>query len=224
MYLKLFKIFTVLLFVVFVFPAGNSFAFKSLTRDQLIYDAIEFCPAELKEYLRSNLATISAGMHYKERHHRGINTLIDPYDTELIYQHLIEDLKEGRYDEFNTAHAFGVLACFLAETISPDDYKTPEHLIPEKVQYDGYQQVDTANIKPNITSLIENYRIPFQNRMKKEITDQLYPAVIRQACLPVSVKRLPTKTWCLTSRWSADGHANGQVLPVNFREIIKRIS
>jgi hypothetical protein len=102
MYSKLFKIFAILLFVAFVFPAGNSFAFKSLTRDQLIYDAIEFCPAELKEYLRSNLATISTGMHYKERHHRGINTLIDPYDTELIYRHLIEDLKEGRYDEFNT--------------------------------------------------------------------------------------------------------------------------
>ncbi len=180
MYLKLFKIFVFFLLAVLIFPTGNASAFKSLTRDQLIYDAIEFCPEELKAYLRSNLATVSTGMHYKERHNRGVNTLIDPYDTELIYQHLIQDLKEGRYDEFNTAHAFGVLACFLAETISPDDYKTPEHLIPETVQYDGYQQVDTENVKPHITSLIENYRIPCQNRMKKEITDQLYNVALNE--------------------------------------------
>jgi hypothetical protein len=163
MYLKSFKIFVLILLVAFVFPTGNSFAFKSLTRDQLIYDAIEFCPAELKEYLRSNLATVSTGMHYKERHHRGINSLIDPYDTELIYQ-----------------HAFGVLGCFLAETISPDDYKTPEHLIPETVQYDGYQQIEPASVKPHITSLIENYRIPCQNRMEKQVTDQLYNVALNE--------------------------------------------
>jgi hypothetical protein len=179
MYLKLFKMFTILLFVALIFPAGNSFAFKSLTRDQLVYDAVEFCPAELKAYLRSNLATISSGMHFKERHRSGSYS-IDPYDIELVYQHLIEDLRDGKYDEFNTAHAFGVLACFLAETISPDNYKTPDHFIPEKVQYDGYQQVDTANVKPHITSLIENYRIPCKNRMKKEITDQLYNIALNE--------------------------------------------
>jgi len=179
MYLKLFKMFTILLFVVLIFPAGNSFAFKSLTRDQLVYDAIEFCPAELKAYLRSNLATISSGMHFKERHRSGSYS-IDPYDSELVYQNLIKDLRDGKYDEFNTAHAFGVLACFLAETISPDNYKTPDHFIPEKVQYDGYQQVDTANVKPHITSLIENYRIPCKNRMKKEITDQLYNIALNE--------------------------------------------
>jgi hypothetical protein len=180
MYLKLFKIFAFFLLAVLIFHTGNASAFKSLTRDQLIYDAIEFCPEELKAYLRSNLATVSTGMHYKERHNRGVNTLIDPYETELIYQHLIKDLKEGRYDEFNTAHAFGVLACFLAETISPDNYKTPDHFIPETVHYDGYQQVDTENVKPHITSLIENYRIPCKNRMKKEITDQLYNVALNE--------------------------------------------
>jgi hypothetical protein len=148
MYLKLFKIFVILLFVVLIFPAGNSFAFKSLTRDQLVYDAIEFCPAELQAYLRSNMATVSAGMHFKERHRHGPYS-IDPYDSELVYQQLIKDLRDKKYDEFNTAHAFGVLACFLAETISPDDYKTPSHLIPEKVQYDGHQQIEMASVKPH---------------------------------------------------------------------------
>jgi hypothetical protein len=180
MYLKLYKIFAFSLFVILIFPAGNSFAFKSLTRDQLVYDAIEFCPAELKEYLRCNLATVSSGMHYKERHRRGVDRLIDPYDTEMIYERLIEDLRDRKYDEFNTAHAFGVLACFLAETISPDNFKTPEHLIPETVRYDGPQQIETADVKSDITNLIENYRIPSRARIKKEITDQLYNVAVNE--------------------------------------------
>jgi len=197
MHLKLFKIFLFILFMALVLPAGNTFAFKSMTRDQLIYDAIEFCPVELKIYLRSNLATVSAGIHFKERHRRGVDRLIDPYDTELIYQTLIKDLKKGKYAEFNTAHAFGVLACFLAETISPDDFKTPNHFIPEKVQYDGFQQVEAASVKPHITSLIENYRIPFRSKMKKEITDQLYNVAVNEI----------VDYW--VSAWEAGGYQTG---------------
>jgi hypothetical protein len=197
MYLKLFKIFIILLFVVLIFPAGNSFAFKSLTRDQLVYDAIEFCPAELKAYLRSNLATVSSGMHFKERHRSGSYS-IDPYDSELVYQHLIKDLRDGKYDEFNTAHAFGVLACFLAETISPDNYKTPSHLIPEKVEYDGHEQVEITSIKP----LIENYRIPCKSRMKKEITDRLYNVAVNEI----------VDYW--VSAWEAGGNQAGMFASV----------
>jgi hypothetical protein len=196
MYLKLFKIFAVLLFVALIFPAGNSFAFKSLTRDQLVYDAIEFCPAELQAYLRSNMATVSAGMHFKERHRHGPYS-IDPYDSELVYQQLIKDLRDKKYDEFNTAHAFGVLACFLAETISPDDYKTPSHLIPEKVQYDGHQQIEMASVKPHLTALIENYRIPCKKRMKKEITDRLYNLAVNEI----------VDYW--VSAWEAGGYQAG---------------
>ena len=196
MYLKLFKIFAVLLFVVLIFPAGNSFAFKSLTRDQLVYDAIEFCPAELQAYLRSNLATVSAGMHFKERHRHGPYS-IDPYDSELVYQQLIRDLKDKKYDEFNTAHAFGVLACFLAETISPDDYKTPSHLIPEKVQYDGHQQIEMASVKSHITGLIENYRIPCKKKMEKEITEKLYNVAVNEI----------VDYW--VSAWEAGGYQAG---------------
>jgi len=196
MYPKLLKILAFFLFVVLIFPTGNSLAFKSLTRDQLVYDAIEFCPAELKAYLLDNLATVSSGMHFKERHRHGSYS-IDPYDTELIYHHLVKDLKEGKYNEFNTAHAFGVLACFLAETISPDDFKTPNHFIPEKVQYDGHQQVEAASVKPHITNLIENYRIPCRARMKKEITDQLYNVAVNEI----------VDYW--VSAWEAGGYQAG---------------
>jgi len=179
MYKKLLKILVLpALFGLVLYP-GNTFAFKSLTRDQLVYDAIEFCPTELKEYLRSNLPIVSSGMHFKERHRQRSYT-IDPYNTEIIYQNLIKDLKEGKSEEFNTAHAFGVLACFLAETIAPDNYKTPQHLIPENVAYDGYQRIDPASVKFHITRLIEDYRIPCRGTFEKKVTDQLYNVALNE--------------------------------------------
>jgi hypothetical protein len=70
MYKKLLKIFVLfLLFGVIFFP-DSSFAFKSVTRNQLIYDAIEFSPAELQEYLRYNLIIVRGGSHFAERHQR----------------------------------------------------------------------------------------------------------------------------------------------------------
>ena len=177
MYKKLFKILVFFLLVgVLMFP-DSSFAFKSITRDQIVYDAIEFCPVELQAYLRDNIATVSAGNHFAERHQRRSYS-IDPYETEVVYNHLIKDLREGKYNEFNTAHAFGVIACFIAETISPDNYRTPQHLIPNDVSYDGYQEV--GDIKSHITILIENYRIPGRKKMKKEITELLYNVAVNE--------------------------------------------
>ena len=196
MHKKLLKILILLALIGLMSYPGNLFAFKSLTRDQLVYDAIEFCPAELKEYLRNNMATVSAGMHFKERH-RHNPYQIDPYATEMIYQHLIKDLKEGRHDEFNTAHAFGVLACFLAETISPDDYKTPSHLVPMQVKYDGYQKIDPASVQSHITGLIKDYRVPCRQRMKREITDYLYNIAVNEI----------VDYW--VSAWEASGHQPG---------------
>jgi hypothetical protein len=177
MHKKLFKILVFFLLVgVLIFP-DSSFAFKSITRDQIVYDAIEFCPVELQAYLRNNIAIVSAGNHFAERHQRRSYS-IDPYETEVVYNHLIKDLREGKYNEFNTAHAFGVIACFIAETISPDNYRTPQHLIPNNVSYGGYQEV--GDIKSHITILIENYRIPGRKKMKKEITELLYNVAVNE--------------------------------------------
>ncbi len=198
MYSKLFKILFFLALAVIVSYPGNGLAFKSLTRDQLVYDAIEFSPPELKEYLLSNMATVSAGMHFKERHRHSPYS-INPYDTEMVYQNLIKDLKDGRHEDFNTAHAFGVLACFLAETISPDDYKTPAHLIPEKVEYDGFQRVDTVSVKPHIDGLIKDYRLPCRQRMKREITDRLYNVAVNEI----------VDYWI--SAWEASGYQPGML-------------
>ena len=145
-----------------MFSPGSSFAFKSITRDQLIYDAIEFCPSELKKYLLENIHSVSAGNHFAEIHKRR-SFSIDPYETEAIY---------------NTAHAFGVIACFIAETISPDNFKTPQHLIPDDVKYDGFQEV--GDVKSNISGLIKNYRITCLHAWDKEVTEALYNVAVNE--------------------------------------------
>jgi len=195
MYKKLLKIFVLfVLFGVLFFP-DSSFAFKSVTRNQLIYDAIDFSPAELQAFLRDNLIIVRAGSHFAERHQRRSYS-VDPYATEIIYKQLIEDLKNGEYDDFNTAHAFGVMACFIAETISPDNYRTPSQMIPDDVTYDGYQEV--GDVKSNISGLIEDYRIPYRRRMQREITDQLYKVAVNEI----------VDYW--VSAWEASGHQAGR--------------
>lgn len=177
MYKKLLNIlFISMLFGLMLFPQ-STLAFKSITRDQLIYDAIEFCPSELQKYLRNNLDIVAAGNHFADIHKRR-SYAIEPYEIENIYHHLINDLKEGRPDEYNTAHAFGVMACFIAETISPDNFKTPQHLIPDDVKFDGYQEI--GDVKSHIAGLIENYRIPCRKRWNKEITETLYNVAVNQ--------------------------------------------
>ena len=195
MYKKLLKIFVLfLLFGVLFFP-DSSFAFKSVTRDQLIYDAIEFSPAELQAYLRDNLIDVRAGSHFAERHRRRSYS-VDPFATETIYKQLIQDLKARSYDDFNTPHAFGVLACFIAETISPDNYRTPSEMIPDDVTYDGYQEV--GDVKSGIAGLIENYRIPGRMIMEREVTDHLYKAAVNEI----------VDYW--VSAWKASGHQAGR--------------
>jgi hypothetical protein len=160
-----------------VFSAPSAFAFKSITRDQLIYDAIEFCPSELQNYLRDHLKSVTAGAHFAEIHKRR-SYVMNPYETESIYNYLIHDLKAGQINDYNTAHAFGVMACFIAETISPDNFKTPQHLIPDDVKYDGFQEV--ADVKSNIAGLVKNYRIPCRNQWDKDITQTLYNVAVNE--------------------------------------------
>jgi hypothetical protein len=174
---KSLNIFVFLMIFGIIFSPCSSFAFKSITRDQLIYDAIEFCPSELQKYLLENIHSVSAGNHFAEIHKRRSYS-IDPYETEAIYNHLIDDLKAGKINEYNTAHAFGVMACFIAETISPDNFKTPQHLIPDDVKYDGFQEV--GDVKSHITGLIKNYRIPCLHAWDKDVTEILYNVAVNE--------------------------------------------
>jgi len=201
---KLFQLFVLLMLFGIMFYPDGAFAFKSITRDQLIYDAIEFCPSELQKYLLDNIHSVSAGNHFAEIHKRRSYSL-DPYQTETIYNHLIQDLKAGKINEYNTAHAFGVIACFIAETISPDNFKTPQHLIPDDVKYDGFQEV--GDVKSHITRLVENYRIPCLHKWDKDVTEILYNVAVNEI----------VDYW--TSAWEQSGFQAG-----TFASSAKKIS
>ena len=87
---KLFNILVFILIVGFLIFPGSSFAFKTITRVQIVFDAIEFSPVELQTYLRDNIAAVFNGIHFAERHQRRSYS-VEPYDTEKIYNHLVKD-------------------------------------------------------------------------------------------------------------------------------------
>jgi hypothetical protein len=154
-----------------------SHGFKEKTRCRILEDAISFCPQELKTYLDKNVSAVHSGIHFADRH-RGLHSSIKPSGTEVVYNALVQELKEDKQNEFNTVHRFGVLACFVAETISPDRYMTSRSLVPENVQYDGFQEVN--DIKTKISDLIEKYRKPYRRNMNKDVTDLLYNATVNE--------------------------------------------
>ena len=195
MYKKLMKMFVLFLLIGVMFMPAGANAFKMETRDQLVYDAIKFSPAELQAYLRDNIAIVAAGNRFAERHQRRSYS-VEPYDTEIIYKQLVIDLKTNKLDEFNTAHAFGVIACFIAETISPHYYTTAQNFVPYDVSYDGHQEI--GDVRSHITSLIENYQISGRQKVAPEITEMLYNLAVNEI----------VDYW--VSAWVSSGHEAGR--------------
>jgi hypothetical protein len=165
-----------LLLVVLLVP-DVSFAFNARVRCQAFKDAISLCPRDLKFYLTTNFEAAHEGIHFADRNSRWRSS-IRPQDGEALYVHIVKDLREGRLDDYNTAHRFGVLACLIAETISPGNYFSLEKLIPDKVVYDGFQEI--VNVNASISGLVTNYRNPYQYNMTKATTDFLYNAAVNQ--------------------------------------------
>lgn len=165
-----------LLCVMFFLP-NSSFAFNQNVRCQAFKDAIALCPKDLKSYLTQNYEAAHEGIHFADRN-RQWRSSIRPQDGEVYYNTIVKELREGKLGDYNTAHRFGIFACFIAETISPGDYHSLQDLIPEKVVYDGFQEV--VNVKARISSLVTTYRNPYQYNMSKEANDFLYNAAVNE--------------------------------------------
>jgi hypothetical protein len=166
-----------LLLLVLLLVPDMSFAFNERVRCQAFKDAISLCPRDLKSYLTTNFEAAHEGIHFADRNSRW-RASIRPQDGESLYARIVEDLRKGGVDDYNTAHRFGVLACLIAETISPGNYFSVEKLIPEQVVYDGFQQV--VNVNASISGLVTKYKNPYQYNTTKEVTDFLYNAAVNQ--------------------------------------------
>lgn len=172
-----------------------SFGFHEQVRCQAFKDAIELCPKDLQSFLKKNFDAVHEGLHFAERNRQWRDS-IRPQDGETYYQRVVQDLREGKLDDYNTAHRLGMLACFIAETISPGDYlSTAERLIPDEVVYGGFQRI--SNVNSNISGLIANYRHPYRYRMKKQVNDFLFNVTVTQI----------VNYW--TSAWQAGGRKTG---------------
>ncbi len=162
----------------FLFLAPNpSLAFKKETRCQLLRDAVYFSPEPLKSYLTKNFAAVHSGAHFADRNRRARKS-VKPRDAKTVYLNLVKALRAKKINSYNTAHSFGVLACFIAETISPDNHRLAGDLIPQYARYDGHQDVDDIDV--SVKRLVRDYRKPYRGNSHPRVTDYLYNTAVNE--------------------------------------------
>ena len=199
------QICVLLIFSVLILP-DISMAFKRDTRCQILKDAIYMSPEPLREYLVKNFQEVHDGMHFIDRN-RSLVSANDqdgmPRFARMHYKNLGKMLKKATFeDDYNAARSFGLVACFVAETISPDNYRTSNKLIADKFKYDGYHKIN--NIIENLAGLIETYRIPYQGVATRKVTDYLYAVAVNEI----------VDYW--VSIWVASGRNPGKLRPTGF--------
>lgn len=186
-----------IILVIILLP-DTSLAFNDEVRCQMLKDAISFCPTHLKYYLTANFELVHDGIHFADRNSHALSS-IRPDDIKVLYDATVKDLREGKLNDDNTIHRFGVLACFVAETIYPDNSKASSSLVPKKVVYDGFQEV--VNADSNVSRLVVKYRKPYRHSRNRQVTDFLYYVAVNEIA----------DHW--TSAWKASGKEPGLLSP-----------
>ena len=170
------KPFVFLVFIMILFP-DMSLAFNNETRCQIFKDAISFSPKYLRSYLTVNFTAAHEGIHFADRNKEAA-AYIRNEDTKKLYNRIIRDLRQGKVNDFHTPHRFGLLACFIAETIYSDRFIDHTSLIPKKVVYDGFHKV--SDIDASLSNLIVRYRKPYGHSRDKRVTDYLFNVAVNQ--------------------------------------------
>ena len=182
-----------LVFVMILLPE-ISLAFNDETRCQMVKDAIRLSPKYLKAHLTANFQAVHQGIHFADRNKQVRNSIrVD--DIKISYDRIVASLRQGKENDFDTNHRFGLLACFVAETISPSNFKTNTSLVPKKAVYDGFHKVD--KVDANASRLIVKYRKPYKHSRDRKVTDYLYNVALNQI----------VDHWI--SAWQAGGKAPG---------------
>ena len=177
---KVFKFFAAtatLIVITISFSSTPALAFKRSLRCQIIGDAITFAPEALQDYLMKNFAAVHKGIHHVDLLDKR-NKSLNPYEAESIYHSLQESIKKGNLNSYNTAHRFGVLASYLAETVSPAEHKRLRDLVPGLIQYDGQHKVD--DIHSSLSRIIRDYRNPYLGQDRRQVTDFLYIIAVNE--------------------------------------------
>jgi hypothetical protein len=170
------NLFVLLVFIMIFFP-DISFAFNSDTRCQIVKDAVNFSPKYLRSYLTTNFTAVHEGIHFVDRNKKAVSS-IRTKNSKRLYNRIVKDLRKNKVDNFRMPNRFGLLACYIAETIYSDDFIDRVSLIPKKVVYDGFHEV--SNVDASLSNLIVKYRKPYGHSRDKRVTDYLYNVAVNQ--------------------------------------------
>jgi hypothetical protein len=150
-------------------------AFPRETRNQILKDAMAFCPGYLKDYLKRHEQEILDASQTIDRMR---SFEMERYDIvksgRLVVDALVSDLKGGHAEKSATARRFGLLAILVAEAHYIGRKKivssTGTHLPPEVV-YTGFKRIDDP--PETLRSLVTKYK-PFRNDERVRVFDYLY--------------------------------------------------
>ena len=159
-----------LFFVIQGFPSA-SLGFDSVTRKLILADALRFCPDELRIYLEGHKNIVSQGISFADTSHGKLK----PEDFQDLFTYLVERLKAGASSQYNTINKFGVLACYLSESIYPGDLRIS--MKNTVARYDGFHEVSDPRTK--LLLLTEEYG-PYRGDRRKEVTDFLYNTAVNE--------------------------------------------
>ncbi len=177
MWKKLFNKAVIFLVFAMILLPEISLAFNNETRCQMLKDAISLCPKNLKAHLKANFQAVHQGIHFVDRNKKAHDAVrVD--NIKVSYDRIVGSLRQGKENDFDTNYRFGLLACFVAETISPSNFTTSTSLVPKKVVYDGFNKI--VQVDENVSHLIVKYRKPYSHSKNRQVTDYLYNIALNQ--------------------------------------------
>ncbi len=156
--------------------AASGWAFSEEAIHDMLEDAYQFCPTSLKTYLQKNQLYVRWGGGIATRWDR---VRLDPWELEIVYRKLVSSLKSGKAGEFQTAKRFGVLACYVAETILPGPvYINRQDYEPPQVVYEGYSV--RPDLRSRIAYLMVQYRAKHAWDNNPETLKPLYQKAVNE--------------------------------------------
>ena len=158
--------------VILIFPAF-CFAFNTNERMGLLKDAIRLSPPELRTVLEKWESAVMDGMKMVDG-----NPFVSlkPEDLPAVYRALVQRLEDSGPETYNTAHNFGILACFASEAVCPGPVFSGYDMTPELVTLDGFRQV--TDPVERVAELVEKYRVPFYSDRRYEAVAYLYDVAV----------------------------------------------
>lgn len=130
----------------------------------LLKDATKFCPPDLMSYLKKHQGIVKKGMSFVDR----TRVKVNPEQVQRVYTGLVKRMKSGRSTEYNTINAFGVLASFISEAMSPsDDRFCTDNTI---IRYDGFQEV--TDVQTRVSAFVEKCK-PYWGDTRREVRNFL---------------------------------------------------